>query len=192
MKKITMVAFGLLFLAPIATSAHTGVTATSGFLHGALHPLTGLDHMIAMIAVGIWAYQLGRKSLWIVPTSFVSIMIIAGILGMSGVAIPLVEQGIIFSILTLGLLIAAAKKLPPWLSIIIVGLFAIFHGHAHGSEIPALASGASYALGFAIATASLHLLGIGIGFFVSKKMSVPMVRYVGTGIGLSGIILMLS
>lgn len=192
MKKIFPFFTFLLFLLPLTASAHTGIGMTSGFWHGALHPLSGLDHMIAMIAVGVWATQLGKRAVWAVPATFVSVMILGGVLGAAGVTIPFVEEGIILSVLILGILIAAAKKLPLLASMLIVGAFAVVHGHAHGAEIPALASGVSYAAGFAIVTALLHITGIVLGRTLATRTGTAVVRYAGVGIGLSALILFLS
>ncbi|MEO6054363.1 MAG: HupE/UreJ family protein, partial [Chthoniobacterales bacterium] len=141
----------LCLLVPSLVHAHVGVGATNGFEHGFTHPLTGLDHICAMLAVGLWAAQMGGRAIWAVPLTFVSVMAVGGMLGMSGIALPFTEQGIILSVLTLGVLIAASARLPLVASMIIVGLFAIFHGHAHGAEMPETASGVLYAGGFILA-----------------------------------------
>jgi urease accessory protein len=138
----------LIFLVPSLAQAHPGMPGhTHGFSNGLLHPLTGLDHICAMVAVGLWAAQRGGRALWLVPTTFVSIMIVGGILGMGGVGIPYVEQGIAASVLVLGIFIAAAVRLPLAASMVIVGLFAIFHGYAHGAEMPGSSSGFAYGIG---------------------------------------------
>src|SRR5580698_8957387 len=148
----TRLATPALILAPVLAHAHPGHD-TSGFSAGVAHPLHGLDHILAMVAVGLWAAQLGGRAKWLVPASFVSVMALGGALGMAGVAIPFAEQGIFASVLILGVLIAASVRLPLAASMSIVGLFALCHGHAHGTEIPAAASGFNYALGFVLATA---------------------------------------
>jgi urease accessory protein len=159
----------LIFLVPSLAQAHPGMPGhTHGFSNGLLHPLTGLDHICAMVAVGLWAAQRGGRALWLVPLTFVSIMVVGGILGMGGVGIPYVEQGIAASVLVLGIFIAAAVRLPLAASMAIVGLFAIFHGYAHGAEMPGSASGFAYGIGFVVATACLHLSGISLGLIAQR------------------------
>ena len=124
------------FLVPSLAHAHVGVGETSGFAHGFGHPLSGLDHICAMVAVGLWAAQMGGRAIWAVPLTFVTVMAFGGLLGMMHVDVPFIETGIVVSVLTLGVFIAAAVRLPLIASIIVVGLFAICHGHAHGAEMP--------------------------------------------------------
>jgi urease accessory protein len=166
MKRFLQLAFLVAFLAPTAALAHTGVGDTSGFMHGFMHPLGGLDHQLAMILVGIFAYQLGGRALWLVPLTFVAVMAFGGFLGIAGIPVPFIELGIALSVIVLGAIVAFGVKLPVAAAMGIVGLFAIFHGHAHGSEMPMDASGLEYGLGFMLATASLHAAGIGIGFMI--------------------------
>jgi urease accessory protein len=173
----------LLLLLPSLAQAHPGLPGhTHGFSNGLLHPLTGLDHICAMVAVGLWAAQRGGRALWLVPLTFVSIMVIGGIFGMGGVGIPYVEQGIAASVLVLGIFIAAAVRLPLAASAAIVGLFALFHGYAHGAEMPDSSSGFAYGIGFVVATASLHLSGIALGITAQRFASAQPVRYLGGGI----------
>jgi urease accessory protein len=180
----------LIFLVPSLAQAHPGAPGhTHGFSNGLLHPLTGLDHICAMVAVGLWAAQRGGRALWLVPLTFVSIMIVGGILGMGGVGIPYVEQGIAASVLVLGIFIAAAVRLPLAASMAIVGLFALFHGYAHGAEMPDSSSGLAYGIGFVVATASLHLSGIALGIAAQRFASAQFVRYLGGGIAACGVYL---
>jgi len=123
--------------------AHTGVGAASGFTHGFLHPLGGLDHVFAMIGVGLFAAVLGGRALWLVPLSFVTMMVVGAALGIAGVALPHVEIGIAFSVVALGAMVAFQWKFPLAVAALVVGLFAIFHGHAHGAEMPDSISGYS-------------------------------------------------
>jgi urease accessory protein len=184
--------FVLLFLAMVIPSlahAHVGIGEANGFLHGFSHPLTGLDHLCAMIAVGLWAAQTGGRAIWAVPLAFVSVMLLGGVFGLAGIHLLFVETGIAVSVLTLGVFIAAAVRLPLSASILIVGLFALCHGHAHGAEMPATASALGYASGFALATASLHAAGIGLGVGIEKIASAKFVRFAGGAIALSGLIL---
>jgi urease accessory protein len=182
----------LLFLAMVIPSlahAHVGIGETNGFLHGFGHPLTGLDHLCAMIAVGLWAVQTEGRAIWAVPLTFVSVMLLGGVFGMAGIHLVFVETGIAVSVLMLGVLIASAVRLPLPVSILIVGLFALCHGHAHGAEMPATASALRYAGGFALATASLHVAGIGLGAGIEKIASAKFVRFAGGAIALSGLVL---
>jgi len=170
-----------LALAPVLAHAHPGHDA-SGFAAGVSHPIHGLDHILAMVAVGLWAVQLGGRAKWLVPASFVSVMAIGGALGMAGVAMPFAEQGILASVLILGVLIAAAVRLPLAASMSIVGLFALCHGHAHGLEMPGTAAGFSYGAGFIIATALLHASGIMTGVMIQRFAEAKWVRATGVAI----------
>ena len=177
------------FLAPSLAYAHVGVGETSGFLHGLAHPVTGLDHIAAMVAVGLWAAQRGGRAVWVVPVTFVTIMSVGGLLGAAGVPVSFVEPGIIASVLVLGVLIAAAVRLPLVASSLLVGLFAIFHGHAHGVEMPESVSGLAYGVGFVLATGLLHGLGIGLGLLAQKLASPRAIRNAGGAITAIGVYL---
>jgi len=161
-------AAAMVVLTPMVALAHTGAGDTSGFVHGFGHPISGLDHILAMLLVGVFAWQLGGRARWLVPTTFVGIMAIGGTLGIAGIEVPFVETGIAFSVVVLGAIVALDVKAPATTAMGVVGLFAIFHGQAHGAEIPEDAGGVSYAAGFMIATALLHLAGIGAGFLMGK------------------------
>ena len=158
-------------------------------MHGLAHPLGGLDHLCAMLAVGLWAAQTGGRALWAVPLTFVGVMTLGGMLPLLDIGLPFVEPGIVLSVLLLGVLIAAAVRLPLWLGSSMVGLFALWHGHAHGAEMPENASGIGYALGFMLATASLHLAGIGFGLGMQRLARERLVRFAGAGIALCGVYL---
>ncbi|HVE16889.1 MAG TPA: HupE/UreJ family protein [Chthoniobacterales bacterium] len=186
MKKISLLLAALL-LAPTLAHAHTGVGDTNGFAHGFGHPLFGLDHLLAMIAIGLWASQIGGRALWAVPATFVSVMAVGGVLGIAGVPVPFVEQGIATSVLLLGLLIAFSARLPLGFSVPLVALFAICHGHAHGAEMPVNASGFEYAIGFMLATAVLHGAGIGLGMLLQRNTPVPVLRVAGAAIAVVGV-----
>jgi len=186
-----MSAIGLLLISN-AVYAHTGVGLATGFGAGLLHPIGGFDHLLAMVAVGLWAVQMGKKAVWIVPSAFVSIMILGGVLGISGFYIPYIETGILASVLVLGLLITFAWKLPLTLSVLVVGLFAIFHGHAHGTEMPVAMGGLFYSVGFACATALLHLSGIALGMMAQKLSMEKVTRFAGVAITMSGCYLLFS
>jgi urease accessory protein len=139
-------------------SAHPGHGGS--LTAGLSHPLSGLDHLLAMLAVGAWAFQMGGRALWLVPASFIGLMTLAGAVGMAGIGLPYVEAGIATSVLVLGLLIAFAVKIQPAAAAALVALFAVFHGHAHGIEMPALGTAWQYAIGFIVATGALHGLGL--------------------------------
>ena len=171
-----------LLLIPTLAHAHVGIGETSGFLRGMGHPLSGIDHICAMVAVGLWASQMGGRSLWLIPLTFLFVMATGGLLGMSGVTLPFVEQGITASVLILGVFIAAAIRMPLAASVTLVGLFALCHGHAHGAEMPASASGLQFAMGFVLATAVFHALGIGLGVAMKKQGRPMVVRFAGLAI----------
>lgn len=153
---------------PTLAFAHVGIGDTQGFSHGFLHPLSGIDHVLVMVAVGVLAAERGGRALWLVPTSFVGMMVLGGALGMSGVEVPFVEVGIGVSVVVLGLVVAFGLDLPVAAAMALVGLFAIFHGHAHGAEMPETASGLGYGMGFVVATALLHVAGIGLGLLIGR------------------------
>jgi urease accessory protein len=188
MKPPRLIALALAAVAlPVLAHAHPGHDGhdlTWDFATGATHPLSGWDHLLAMIAVGLWAAQLGGRSRWLVPAAFVSVMALGAVLGHAGLALAGVEQGIAASILILGLLIAAAVRLPATASMAIVGLFALFHGVAHGAEMPATAGGFSYGAGFVVATALLHLVGLGLGMALKNQQKVA--RFAGGAVALAG------
>lgn len=158
----------LLLAAVMPAYAHVGIGTTSSFMAGFMHPLSGLDHMTVMIAVGLWAALKGGKAVWAWPAAFVGVMLVGGGLGMLHMPLPFVEPGILASVVALGLLVALAVDLPVSAGVAIIGLFALLHGHAHGTEVPENAGGLEYIAGFAIATALLHATGIaaGLGFGV--------------------------
>jgi urease accessory protein len=155
-------------LLPTAALAHTGIGAAGGFAHGFWHPIGGLDHVLAMVAVGAFAVRLDGRAVWLVPAAFVAMMAVGGFAGLEGIQLPFVETGIALSVVVLGLAVAFRWKLPVAVASALVGLFAIFHGHAHGSEMPVDAPGLTYAAGFMLATASLHVAGIGLGLAVGR------------------------
>lgn len=166
-----------------AAAAHTGHGATSGFTHGFTHPVGGLDHVLAMVAVGLYAALLGGRALWLVPASFVGVMAIGGALGMAGINVPFAEVGIALSVIVLGLAVAFRIGLPTLGAMALVGFFAIFHGHAHGAEMPHDASGYTYAAGFMLATALLHGAGVALGLLFGKMGQLAGHRVVQAGGG---------
>src|SRR3954452_24477249 len=155
-------------LLPTAAWAHVGHGSTVGFVQGFVHPMTGIDHVLAMVAVGLFAANLGGRALWAVPLSFVSVMAMGAALGVAGVGVPFVEVGIAASVIVLGLAITLRRQWPVAAAMALVGVFAIFHGHAHGTEMPVDAAGLQYGLGFMLATALLHAAGIGLGLSIAQ------------------------
>nr|WP_239024982.1 HupE/UreJ family protein [Rhodoligotrophos defluvii] len=177
-------------LAPSIAFAHTGLGSQADFVHGFLHPLTGVDHTLAMLAVGVVAYQIGGRALWLIPVTFVVAMALGGVLGMGGVNLPFVEIGIALSVIVLGAAVAFGMPAPLAAVMTVVGLFAIFHGHAHGSEIPESAGGLAYGFGFMGATALLHLGGIAVGLligWVGKTHERALARAAGGLMSIAGI-----
>ncbi len=162
--------FRLIALAPLAvcTSAMAHGGHTDGALAGLTHPLMGLDHLLAMLAVGVWASQLGGRARWQLPLSFLAWLAAGAGLALSGVGLPMVEGGIATSVLLLGLLIALAVRLPTAVGGALVGVFAVFHGYAHGSEMPALSTPWQYAAGFMLASAALHGVGAWCGMALRR------------------------
>jgi urease accessory protein len=191
MKKLLALAAAAAALAPTLAQAHTGLH-TDGFGAGLAHPFSGLDHLLAMTAVGFWAATLGERARWAVPAAFVGVMTLGAILGAHGVALPAVEEGIAASVVALGLLIAFEVKIPAPAAALVVGLFAIFHGHAHGAEMPAMASPLVYGLGFVLATATLHAVGIGFGAVRARLGGDLVSRVAGAAIALSGVYIAFS
>lgn len=176
-----------LFSLPAIANAHTGAGPTHGFFHGFEHPIFGLDHLLAMLAIGLWAAQIGGRALWAVPLTFVATMAVGGALGMAGISLPFIEPAITLSVLLLGLMIAFAVRLPLAAATPLVAIFAIFHGHAHGAEMPADVSGLAYAAGFLAATAALHAAGIGLGIAIQQTTRAAITRAAGAAIAVAGL-----
>ena len=150
-------------LAPALAQAHAQAGEASGFPTGFLHPLTGLDHIIAMVAVGLWGAQLGAPAIWLLPVTFPIVMAFGGFLSLIGIPIPGVEIGIALSGVLLGAAVMIEHRPPLFIAAALIAIFAIFHGHAHGAELPPGESGLTYSIGFVVATGLLHACGIGIG-----------------------------
>lgn len=168
-------------------SAHSGGGEAGGFTSGFLHPIFGLDHVAAMVAVGLWGAFLGSRAMWLLPVIFPVVMAIGGALGVAGVEIPGVEVGIALSAIALGAMIAFAVKPPLWVAGVVVGVFAIFHGHAHGTELPESANALAFAAGFVISTGLLHLCGIAFGLLVKWPSGKTAVRVAGGAISVLGV-----
>lgn len=147
-------------IVPTLALAHAGHGDTAGFLHGFQHPLSGIDHVLAMVAVGIFAYVLGGRALLLVPMAFVAMMAAGFLVGVNGISVPFVELGIALSSIVIGAAAAWGKPVPVTAAISLVGAFAVFHGVAHGTEMPAAGSGLTYGLGFVTATVALHAAGL--------------------------------
>lgn len=180
------------FLLPAAALAHTGHADTAGLAAGLAHPLSGWDHLLAMVALGLWAGQMGGGARWTLPLAFVVVMLVGAAVGFAGLAVPGVEGGILASVLLLGLLVAGAARLPLMASLPLAGLFALFHGVAHGGEMPAMVSGLGYALGFAVTTALLHLSGVGLAGALSAARREFVLRAAGAGVAFGGLLLALG
>lgn len=193
MSRLPALSTTALLIATTSAQAHTGVGDANGFIHGFTHPINGIDHVLAMVAVGLFAAHLGGRALWLVPLSFVSMMVLGGAFGMAGVSLPFVEIGIGVSVVVLGIAVAFGLHIPTAAAMTLVGFFAIFHGHAHGAEMPETASGFAYALGFVLATATLHGCGIGLGRLLGK-MSEPkgvlVFRAAGGAMALAGLVIL--
>jgi urease accessory protein len=180
----------LAILLPTAAFAHTGHEHVAGMLSGFMHPVGGIDHVLAMVAVGVFAYVLGGRALWLVPASFVAMMAVGFLLGVGQVEVPFVELGIALSSVVIGGVAALGRPMPVVAASALVGVFAVFHGHAHGAEMPMGAAGFEYAVGFVVATALLHAAGIGAAMGVSKlvgKYGKPVAQAAGGLFALGGV-----
>jgi urease accessory protein len=167
--------------------AHEPSGQAVGFLAGLRHPVSGLDHVLAMVAVGLWGAQLGAPAIWLLPVTFPLVMAFGGFLGLVGVPLVGVEIGIAASAILLGLLVAAKSRPPLWVAAAAVGLFAVFHGHAHGTELPAGQSGLAYSAGFVVATGCLHAAGVAIGLVNRWPWGQAAVRIAGAVITAAGV-----
>jgi len=182
-----------LLLVPVLAAAHaeSGAWGSGGFLTGLMHPVTGLDHVVAMVTVGLWGAQLGAPALWALPVAFPLIMALGGAAGAAGLPLPGVETGIATSGLLLGLAVLLNVRVPLWAALIPVSVFAIFHGHAHGTEMPEYSAPLLYAAGFVLTTGMLHLCGIAIGLLWRWPVGQWLVRASGGLIaGVGGFLLL--
>ncbi|MDJ0858531.1 MAG: HupE/UreJ family protein [Dinoroseobacter sp.] len=185
---IVFIAIALVFVGMHSPAvAHSGNGYGAGFIGGFTHPILGWDHVAAMVAVGLWGAFLGTPAIWILPVVFPLVMALGAVAGIVGIPVPAVETGIALSAVVLGMMIVFAVKPPLWLAAVIVGVFAIFHGYAHGTELPATVSAFAYALGFVVSTGLLHLLGIAFGLLVKWPAGRIAVRGAGGLISLVGI-----
>ena len=184
-----LLAIALTILMSGVAFAHTGVDHEYSFFAGLQHPFTGLDHMLAMVAVGLWAGLNGGRALWAWPLAFVGLMIAGGVLGATEVTLPWVEPGILASVVVLGLLIVAAVQLRVAAGAAIIAVFALLHGHAHGSEVHLEAAAATHALGFVVATIVLHGVGLAVAYIASGNTGRLAVRGAGALVAIAGIYL---
>lgn len=181
------VAVALATWSGIAAAHSDGAALAGGFASGLLHPVQGLDHVVAMVGVGLWGAFLGAPAIWLLPVVFPLVMALGGLLGLAGVPLPGVEVGIALSALVIGAMVAFKLRPPMLLAALIVAAFAIFHGHAHGTALPASANPLAYSLGFVVATGLLHLAGIAFGLLVRWPIGVAAVRTGGGAIAAAGL-----
>lgn len=173
-------------------SAHTTGGAIGGLASGLGHPFIGIDHLLAMLAVGIWAYQLGGSALWKVPLAFVLTLLVGASLGLAGLGLPYIEPMIAASLMVFGLMIATKSHVMPVVASMLVGLFALFHGYAHGTEIPLAASPLAYIIGFTLATIGLHALGLLLGYGMQRTTKTVFLRVGGFGLAGAGLLFLLG
>ncbi len=175
-----------LLLSTQLAQAHIQKGEAAGFLSGVRHPISGLDHVVAMIAVGLWGAQLGAPAIWVLPVAFPMVMAVGGMLGLMGVPLPGIEYGIAASAILLGAAVLFELRPPLVAAALLVGVFAIFHGYAHGTELPPGQSGLLYSMGFVIATGCLHAVGIGIGTVHRWQWGQTFVRVAGAVVAVAG------
>ena len=189
--KTTAMWLVLLVVLAAPSSAWAHIQAGEG-VSGVHHPVSGWDHVLAMIAVGLWGAQLGRPAVWLLPVTFPMVMALGAMLGLLGIPLPGVEIGIALSAIVLGAMVLAEKRPPVWVAVVIVGVFAIFHGHAHGTELPAGQSGLLYSMGFVMATGCLHGVGILIGLIHHWAAGRVFLRVAGATVAVAGILFLYS
>ena len=192
MKHLTKIAAAALPMALVAgvAEAHTGTATGGGFVVGLTHPIFGADHLLAMVAVGLWAALLGGRATWLVPATFVGVMAFGGLLAVMAVGLPAVEIVILASVVALGCLVAARIRTSVVIAVAVVGAFALFHGHAHGMEMPAGASGLLYSAGFVLATAALHALGVSFAVLTGRIRDGLAIRAAGGAVAAAGVLLL--
>jgi urease accessory protein len=173
-------------------AAHTGTGLAGGFASGFVHPLSGPDHLLAMVSVGLWGAFLGRPLVYTLPVVFPMMMIAGAVLGMAGIALPSSEIGIKLSVVVLGGCIALALRAPVWIAASIVAVFAICHGYAHGRELPSAADPLGYSIGFVLATGLLHVAGIALGSLKARRGGTPAIRLAGGAIAAIGGVFLLG
>ncbi|HEY8100861.1 MAG TPA: HupE/UreJ family protein [Burkholderiaceae bacterium] len=188
---VLFVILGMIGVFMTPAFAHVSAShSVIGFESGFAHPFSGIDHLLAMLAVGIWAAQNKRPALWVLPIVFPLMMAVGAVVAVAGVHFSGVEIGVATSVMVLGLLIAFAVNMPVWAGSMLVSLFALAHGYVHGVELPNGTSALQYGTGFIMATAALHLLGLTVGLSAGDKMAAKVVRIAGAGIGATGVYLL--
>lgn len=176
-----------LLLLPATVFAHQETGSITGIVSGLKHPVSGMDHVLAMISVGLWGAQLGPPAVWALPVAFPMVMAFGGMLGLMGISLPGIEIGIAVSAIVLGAMIVTESRPPLWIAAALVGFFAIFHGHAHGTELPAGSSGLLYSIGFVAATGMLHGVGIAMGLVHRFRGGRLAVRAAGAVVSAAGV-----
>lgn len=180
----------VVLIVPSLAGAHeAGAPAGNGFVAGFMHPIGGLDHILAMLAVGMWGAQLGNPAIWVLPVAFPLVMALGGVAGIIGVPLPSVELGIAISVVILGAMIALDRRPPVAVAGLLVAFFAVFHGYAHGVELPGQTDAVAYSAGFVLATGLIHIAGIGIGFVTELEHGMRLLRAGGAAISLTGVAL---
>ena len=177
----------LVLVWPVTALAHTRGGEALGFIRGIQHPISGLDHVLAMVAVGLWGAQLGAPAVWLLPVTFPMVMAFGGMLALLGLPLPGIEVGIAVSAIVLGVMVWQEARPPLWVAAGLVGFFAIFHGHAHGAELPAGANGLLYSIGFVIATGCLHAAGIAMGLVHRWPAGQVALRLAGAVVAVAGV-----
>ncbi len=186
-KKSAALGVALLMLAPATVLAHQETGQITGFASGFLHPISGLDHVLAMVAVGLWGAVLGSPAIWVLPVAFPLTMAFGGLMGLLGIPLPGIEIGIAISAVVLGIMVLAQLRPPLWAAALLVAFFAIFHGYAHGKELPEGTSALLYSFGFVVATGLLHLCGILLGEAHRWAVGQKAVQAAGGGVALAGL-----
>lgn len=184
LRRTLALAVGIASVVPTLAAAHTGLGDSHDVAHGFAHPLGGIDHLLAMMMVGVLAFKMGGRAVWLVPSTFVAIMVVGGLVGMAQVGLPYTEIGIALSVVVLGATVAAGLNPPLIAMVAAVASFAVFHGYAHGAEMPEDAGGLAFGFGFVLATAMLHALGIAVGYGLAR-VNGPRGDYLTRGIGLA-------
>jgi len=185
-----LVVLVLLLLLPESASAHVRGGDAVGFVTGLLHPVSGLGHVLAMIAVGLWGAQLGQPAVWLLPVTFPMVMALGGMLGLMGIPLPGIEIGIAASAIILGIAVLKEMRPPLAVAAVVVALFAIFHGHAHGTELPDGENGLLYSMGFVVATGSLHATGVCMGLVHRWSWGQRVLRLAGGCVAIAGLLFM--
>lgn len=181
------IAIAVAMLCPTPAQAHSDPNLAGGFLAGFAHPFSGFDHLLAMVAVGLWGAFLGRPLIVVLPMVFPAMMAVGGALGMVGVPAPPIELGIAVSVIGLGAAIAARWTPPVPVAVAVIAVFALFHGYAHGHELPSIADPIAYSVGFVLATGSLHLVGIALGLVERWSVGTIVIRVTGALIAVTGL-----